>query len=194
MAQLKKDLLLNNMKKILLTLGVLITTVGTSFSQLYNCNNGNISFFQETPVENIDARSTRLLSIINVDNNMIAYKVNMTSFVFEKSLMQDHFNENYVESGKYPTTTYRGIINEKIDWTKDGTYNITSTGDMTMHGVTKRITEKGVLVIKNGEISISNFFTIKFTDYNVEIPSLLIKQLSDVVEVTVNCHYIKKTN
>jgi hypothetical protein len=181
------------MKKILLSLAVILGLYNTAFSQIYNCTNGNISFFQETPVENIDARSTRLLSILNTDNNMIAYKVNMTSFVFEKSLMQDHFNENYVESGKYPTAVFRGVINEKIDWTKDGTYPITSTGDMTMHGVTKRITEKGTLVIKNGNININNFFTIKFTDYGVEIPNLLIKQLSDIVEVTINCNYEKKT-
>ena len=182
------------MKKLLTVLGVLVLLTNTSFAQIHLCKNGNISFFQETSVEDIDARSTKLLSVLNTENNMIAYKVDMQSFLFEKSLMQDHFNENYVESGKYPTAVFKGMINEKIDWSKDGIYDITSTGDMVMHGVTKRITEKGKLTIKNGELSISNFFTIKFTDYNVEIPSLLIKQLSDVVEVTVNCHYIKKTN
>lgn len=180
------------MKKMLFILGVLVSLTSTSFSQIYLCKNGNISFFQETSVENIDGRSTRLLSVLNTENNMIAYKVDMQSFQFEKSLMQDHFNENYVESGKYPTATFRGVINEKIDWTKDGVYDITATGDMVMHGVTKRITEKGKLQIRNGEITISNFYTIKFTDYGVEIPSLLIKQLSDTVEVTINCIYIKQ--
>lgn len=180
------------MKKLLTVLGVLVLLTNTSFAQIHLCKNGNISFFQETSVEDIDARSTKLLSVLNTENNMIAYKVDMQSFLFEKSLMQDHFNENYVESGKYPTAVFKGVINEKIDWTKDGTYDITSTGDMVMHGVTKRITEKGKLTIKNGELSISNFFTIKFTDYGVEIPSLLSKQLAESVEVTINCTYIKK--
>ena len=180
------------MKRLLLTLGVLVSFISTSFSQIYVCKNGNISFFQETSVEDIDGRSTRLLSVVNTENNMIVYKVDMVSFQFEKSLMQDHFNENYVESGKYPSAIYKGVINEKIDWTKDGSYEITSTGDLTMHGVTKRITEKGKLIIKNGEITITNFYTIKFTDYKVEIPSLLIKQLSDTVEVTINCTYVKQ--
>ena len=180
------------MKKLLTVLGVLVLLTNTSFAQIHLCKNGNISFFQETSVEDIDARSTKLLSVLNTENNMIAYKVDMQSFLFEKSLMQDHFNENYVESGKYPTAVFKGMINEKIDWTKDGTYDITSTGDMVMHGVTKRITEKGKLTIKNGELSISNFFTIKFTDYGVEIPSLLSKQLAESVEVTINCSYVKQ--
>jgi polyisoprenoid-binding protein YceI len=178
------------MKKLLLILGVLALGASTSFSQVIVCKNGNISFFQETSVENIDGRSTRLVSVIDTKTNIIAYKVEMTSFQFEKSLMQDHFNENYVESGKYPYTVFKGQINETIDWTKDGTYPITATGMMTMHGVTKTITEKGTLTIRNGEVTISNNFNIKFTDYGVEIPSLLIKQLSDTVEVTINCTYV----
>jgi hypothetical protein len=182
------------MKKLLLILGVLVLLTNTSFSQIYLCKNGNISFFQETSVEDIDARSTKLLSILNTENNMIAYKVDMESFIFEKSLMRDHFNENYVESNKYPTAVFRGVINEKIDWSKDGVYNITSIGDMVMHGISKRITEKGTLTIKNGEINITNFFTIKFTDYGVKIPNLLSKQLAESVDITINCIYIRKTN
>ena len=178
------------MKKLLLILGVLALGASTSFSQVIVCKNGNISFFQETPVEDIDGRSTKLVSVIDTKTNIIAYKVEMTTFIFEKSLMQDHFNENYVESGKYPFTIFKGQINEKIDWTKDGTYPITATGMLTMHGVTKTITEKGTLNIRNGEVTIHNMFTIKFTDYGVEIPSLLIKQLSDAVEVTINCTYV----
>lgn len=178
------------MKKLLYTLVVLALSASTSFSQVIVCKSGNISFFQETPVEDIDGRSTKLVSVIDTKTNIIAYKVEMTSFIFEKSLMQDHFNENYVESGKYPTTIFKGQINEKIDWTKDGTYPITATGMLTMHGVTKTITEKGTLNIRNGEVTIHNVFTIKFTDYGVEIPSLLIKQLSDTVEVNVNCVYV----
>ena len=107
--------------------------------------------------------------------------------------MQDHFNENYIESGKYPYSSYIGVINEKIDWTKDGVYDITSTGKLSMHGVTKEVTEKGKLSIRNGEITIANLFIIKFTDYGVEIPKLLIKDLSESVEVNINCMYVKQT-
>ena len=178
------------MKRLLLTLGVLVIFISTSLSQNVTCTNGSISFFQETSVEDIDGRSKNLASAINTNTNAIAYKVAMKSFVFEKSLMQDHFNENYVESDKYPYATYIGKINEAIDWTKDGTYNITSTGTLTMHGVSKPITEKGILVIKGTSIIINNNFKIKFTDYNVEIPKLLLMQISDAVDVTVNCTYL----
>ena len=179
------------MKHLLLILGVLVSLTSTSFSQTYMCQAGSISFFQSTPVEDIDARSNRLLSVLNPANNAIAYKIDVRTFIFEKSLMQDHFNENYIESSKYPYATYVGVINEKIDWTKDGVYDITSTGKLTLHGVTKDITEKGKLSIHNGEITISNMFNIKFTDYGVEIPKLLIKDLSDTVEMNINCMYTK---
>ena len=112
------------MKKLLLILGVLALGASTSFSQVIVCKNGTISFFQETTVEDIDGRSNKLVSVIDTKTNIIAYKIEMTSFLFEKSLMQDHFNENYVESGKYPYTVFKGQINETIDWTKDGTYPI----------------------------------------------------------------------
>ena len=180
------------MKRLLFTLGVLVSFISTSFSQTLTCNNGTISFFQETSVEDIDGRSNLLASAINTSSNQIAYKVAMKSFKFEKSLMEDHFNENYVESGKYPYATYIGKINESIDWTKDGTYNITSTGTMTMHGVSKQITEKGILIIKGSTVSITNNFKIKFTDYNVEIPKLLIMQISDMVDVKVQASYLPK--
>lgn len=180
------------MKKVLLTLGVLVSFISTSFSQTFSCTNGSISFFQETSVEDIDGRSKNLASAINTSNNSIAYKVAMKSFLFEKSLMQDHFNENYVESDKYPYATYTGKINEKIDWGKDGTYNITSSGTLTLHGVSKQIVEKGILVIKGSSISILNNFKIKFTDYNVEVPKLLIMQISDTVDVKVEASYLPK--
>lgn len=177
------------MKKLLLIIGVLVFFTGTSYSQRYYCNNGQISFFQETPIENIEGKSNTLISIIDKQKNEIAYKVKMTSFIFDKALMQDHFNENYVESEKFPFATYQGEINENIDWSVNGTYNISSTGILTMHGISKTITEKGSITINGDKIKIVNNFKIKFTDFNVEIPKLLISQLTDVVDIKIETNY-----
>ena len=180
------------MKKIksIITIISIALALNVHAQDAYLCKDGNVSFFSTTPIRDISAVSKLAVGYIKPSTKYIKFQVGITSFVFENALMQEHFNENYVESGKYPYTVFKGQINETIDWTKDGTYPITATGMLSMHGVTKTITEKGILTIANGVPTITNHFNIKFTDYGVEIPSLLIKQLSDAVEVSVNCTYV----
>ena len=161
----------------------------TSYSQLFVCANGKARFYSETPVENIEGISNSVVSAINTTNNNIQYKIPMTSFVFKWSLMQDHFNENYVESGKYPNATFKGKINETIDWTKDGVYEVTSTGIMNIHGVDKTVTEKGTVTISKGTINVNSSFPVMLSDYNVEIPSLVKDKIRERQDVTIDCSY-----
>jgi hypothetical protein len=177
------------MKKILMILGVLVLLSNTSFSQLYVCENGKARFYSETPVENIEGISNSVISVVSILNNQVQYKIPMTSFVFKWSLMQDHFNENYVESGKYPNAIFKGKINESIDWTKDGTYDITATGVLSIHGVDKTITEKGTLTISKGTFTIKNSFPVMLSDYKVEIPNLVKDKIRERQDVTVECIY-----
>jgi polyisoprenoid-binding protein YceI len=177
------------MKKILMILGVLVLLSNTSFSQLYVCENGKARFYSETPVENIEGISNSVISAINIANNQVQYKIPMTSFVFKWALMQDHFNENYVESGKYPYATFKGKINESIDWTKDGSYDISATGVLNIHGIDKTITEKGTLIISKGVVTIKNSFSVMLSDYNVEIPNLVKDKIRERQDITVDCTY-----
>ena len=170
-------------------LGVLVLLSNTSFSQLYVCENGKARCYSETPVENIEGISNSVISVVSILNNQVQYKIPMTSFVFKWSLMQDHFNENYVESGKYPNAIFKGKINESIDWTKDGTYDITATGVLSIHGVDKTITEKGILIISKGTFTIKNSFSILLSDYKVEIPNLVKDKIRERQDVTVECTY-----
>lgn len=170
-------------------LGVLVLLSNTSFSQLYVCENGKARFYSETPVENIEGTSNSVISAINIANNQVQYKIPMTSFVFKWALMQDHFNENYVESGKYPYATFKGKINESIDWTKDGSYDISATGVLNIHGIDKTITEKGTLIISKGVVTIKNSFSVMLSDYNVEIPNLVKDKIRERQDITVDCIY-----
>lgn len=108
-----------------------------------------------------------------------------TSFKFPKELMQEHFNEDYMESSKYPKTVFKGKINEKIDYLEDGVHNITVTGVMDMHGVQKTITVPGTLTVKNGKIYVYAKFTLKMEDYNIKLPSVLSVNVADHVDVTI---------
>ncbi|MGZ4035070.1 MAG: YceI family protein, partial [Bacteroidia bacterium] len=109
---------------------------------------------------------------LNTSTGDIQMKIAMTGFIFEKPLMQEHFNENYVESEKYPVAIFKGKINEKVDFTKDGEYKVTVTGKLNIHGVEKDRTIDGVVSIKGGVISLSSSFKVKFADYKIEIPAL----------------------
>lgn len=99
--------------------------------------------------------------------------------------MQEHFNEDYMESDKYPHSVFKGKVNEKVDYTKDGVNQVTVTGTMNIHGVTKTITIPGTLTIQNGTIILYTKFDVKMIDYDIKVPSVLGNNLSDHVAVTL---------
>ena len=173
------------MKNILLFLLVIISG-SNLFSQIYIAKHCEITFFSAAPLENIAATNKAAKPILNTANNDIQTKIAMTAFVFEKPLMQEHFNENYVESEKFPYATFKGKINETIDFTKDGEYKATATGKLNIHGMEKERTIEGTITVKGSEIAISAKFNIHFADHGIKIPSLYIKNIAEDVEVKLN--------
>lgn len=100
--------------------------------------------------------------------------------------MEEHFNENYMESQKFPNSIFKGKINEKVDYTKDGENKVTVTGKMEIHGVVKDVTIDGTLTVKGTELALSSKFKVKVADYNIKVPSLYVKNIAEVVDVTLN--------
>jgi len=158
-------------------------------AQIVISHNARLSFFSEAPIENINAESNTGVSALNLSTNTIYFKVFMSSFEFKKSLMQEHFNENYMESSKYPTAEFNGKIKDQIDLTKDGTYPVTVQGKLSIHGVTKDYIVKAELKVTGGEISASSTFPVKLVDHEIKIPRLVIKNIAEIVQVTVSAQY-----
>ena len=171
---------MKNTVKLLIT-SLLISS--KSFGQLYATQSGETSFFSETPVENIVAVNKTTGAIINTATNEVAISMKMTSFEFPNKLMQEHFNENYMESEKYPTGTFKGKIIESIDYTKNGTYDVTAKGNLTIHGVTLPRDLKGKLTIENQKISLISKFDIKLVDYKIDIPKIVFAKIAEVISV-----------
>ena len=158
-------------------------------AQLYKSKEGTVSFFSETAIENIDATSKNIASVINTSTNEIVFNVAISSFQFKREKMQEDFNEDYMESDKYKDAIYQGKINEKINWKKDGTYKITSKGILTIHGVTKERTDTGVVEIKAGKFIVKNNFLIRVADYGIKIPQLVLYKVAEVVSVKSTITY-----
>ena len=176
------------MKKLLLTIAILALLYQTSNAQRYLTKNGHIFFHSEAPLETIEAHNKQVNAAIDASTGDFVFKVLMNAFVFEKALMQEHFNENYVESEKYPNSTFKGkIVNLKeIDFSKPGKYPATVAGEMTIHGITKPVEEKGILEISNESVHATSKFTIKIADYNISIPEVVAGKIAEEVEINVD--------
>jgi hypothetical protein len=170
------------MKKSLLSFAALLAGLSMS-AQIYMAKTCEITFFSATPAENIEAINKAAKPLLNTATNDVQIKIAISAFVFEKPLMQEHFNENYMESDKIPYAFFKGKINEKIDYTKDGEYKVTVTGKLTIHGVDKDRTLDGTVTVKGNAIMLKTKFNVHIADHGIEVPTLVIKNIAEDVEV-----------
>ncbi len=173
------------MKKIIL-LSVIALMTQSLAAQIFLAKTCEISFFSQSPLENITAVNKVSKPILNTATNDIQVKIPIIGFKFEKPLMEEHFNENYMETEKFPNAIFKGKINETIDWSKDGEYKVTVSGKLSLHGVDKDRTFEGTVKIKGQEITISTKFNIHIADHNIKVPSLYVKNIAEDVEVKLD--------
>lgn len=179
------------MKKRILTALIISAIAFNVQAQMQLTRNGKITFFSKAPVENIEAVNNEVTSLFDTQKGEFAFTVLIKSFKFQKALMEEHFNENYMESNTFPKANFKGTIKDisKVNFSKDGTYNVTVKGDLTVHGVTKNIEAPGTITVAGGKISAASKFTIKVKDYNIKIPSTLVNNIAETVDVSVDCKY-----
>ena len=178
------------MKKIVL-LSLLALSAFSLKAQKYITRNGFIRFFGETQFETIKADNNQVASILDTQTGEIVFQALMKSFQFEKALMEEHFNENYVESDKYPKAVFKGKIADlsAVDFTKNGVYNVQVQGELSLHNVTKNITVPGTLEVSDKSIEAKSKFQVKPEDYNIEIPSVVRDKIAQEMDVTVDMKY-----
>lgn len=177
-------------KSFILSVAILFSL--SVFSQArYFTKSGKISFYSKAPMEDIEAHNNNAISVVDKSTGELEFSVLMKGFQFEKALMQEHFNENYVESDKYPKAVFKGQIAgpAKIDFSKDGKYTTNISGKLTIHGQTKEVSAPGTFIVENGHISASTEFTVSLDDYNISIPSIMKEKISKTVKVVVQTRY-----
>ncbi|MTI23049.1 YceI family protein [Fulvivirga sp. RKSG066] len=175
--------------KLLVCAILFLASYTTLSAQKYKSSSSTITFFSEAPLENIDATTSEASSIFDESTSEIVFSVPINTFEFDKSLMQEHFNENYLESEKYPKATFSGKI-YGYDHTSTGQQQVTAKGEMTIHGETQQVEITGTLQ-KSDQIEINSKFMVTLEDYKIKIPKVLWKNIAEEVEVTVNFIYEK---
>lgn len=148
-----------------------------------------IGLYSYTPLENIEAQSSKGISVIVPKNKQIIFQLSIKTLVFPRPLMQEHFNENYMESDKYPNAIFKGEIVENVDFSKDGTYPVSVKGLLTLHNVSKERTINGVILIKNGKPSVTSTFDVLCADHQIKIPSIVFQKIAEKITITVKTSY-----
>ncbi|MBT1703647.1 YceI family protein [Fulvivirgaceae bacterium PWU20] len=154
-------------------------------AQKFVSEKNSISFFSDAAIEDIAAVNNKCSSIFNAATGDIVFSVPINGFEFEKSLMQEHFNEKYMESDKYPKSTFQGAI-AGFDISKKEIQNVSASGKLTIHGVTKDLTIPGTIQQQGDKLLLKAKFVVKLVDYKITIPQLLWQNIAEQVDVTID--------
>lgn len=157
-------------------------------AQKYTVEKGSIVFFSDATLEDITAENKKVASLFNSATGAIAFSVPIVEFQFEKSLMQEHFNEKYLESDKFPKATFQGTLTN-FNMGVTGEQAVKAAGKLTLHGVTKEVDIPGTFQLKEGKVIMTSKFMIQLEDYKVAIPQLMWQNIAEEVEVSLTFIY-----
>ncbi|MES2778104.1 MAG: YceI family protein [Bacteroidota bacterium] len=179
------------MKRLFVLLAGMVFTTA-SLAQVQFTRNGKISFFSNTPVEDIKAQNNEVVSFLDTKTGELRYQVLIKGFVFPKAAMQVHFNsKQYMNSDLFPQSSFKGNITNlaEVNFSKDGTYKVKVKGDLTMHGVTKPVVANGTITITGGAATANAVFNVNREDYKIIVPAFTNSKIAKQIEITVDCNY-----
>ncbi|MGB8359741.1 MAG: YceI family protein [Bacteroidales bacterium] len=177
--------------KRLIIISLLMISVLSASGQKYMTKSGFISFFSHTPMEDIKGDNNQVASVLDTSTGDLVFQVLIKSFHFDKTLLEEHFNENYMESDKFPKANFKGKITNlsSVDFSKNGSYEVTVEGDLTIRDVAKKMSVKGIVEVVTGGVNANAKFIIEPEDFNIKIPSVVRENIAKTVEVTVAMKY-----
>lgn len=184
------------MNKFKILVIAIVSLISSNLVQAQNVlidKEGVAHFFSEAPLEDIEATNEKAVGAIDLKKGTVAVSMLIKNFHFEKSLMEEHFNENYLESEKYPKASFKGkIVNfESIDFSKTGTVTAKADGELEIHGVSRTITSEVTFEILENAIKANTVFKVALEDHKIKIPKLVIKNIAEVVDVDVSFNFVR---
>ena len=167
---------------------LLLLLSGALMAQKYKSDQSTVTFFSDAAIEDIAATNETASSIFDSSNGDIVFLITISDFQFDKSLMQEHFNEKYMESDKYPRATFKGKV-LGYDKSKVGVQQVSAKGTLTIHGQSKEINVEGTLEKQGSLLLLKSTFVVALEDYKIKIPQLLWQNIAEQVEVKVDFTY-----
>lgn len=179
------------MKNISLIVGLicLFNIQISAQNKVFSTTKGEISFFSNAPLEDISAKNIRIISMLNTESRELVVRVPVNQFEFPNKLMQKHFNENYLESEKYPYATFKGKISEGVDFDKPGTYEVNAVGILNIHGVDQKRTLTGKITVGTETVRLDTKFIVALEDHKIDIPKLVFNKIAEKIAVTAIFNY-----
>jgi hypothetical protein len=178
------------MKRLVLLL-LCLSSLFSVNAQKYMTKNGYIGFFSQTSLENIKGDNNQVAAILEISTGEMVFQALIKSFHFDRALLEEHFNENYMESDKFPKSSFKGKITNlsSVNFPKNGTYDVIVEGDLTIHDVTNRISTRGTIEVVTGGINATSKFNISPEDFRINIPGVVREKINNNLEVTVIMKY-----
>jgi len=173
------------LKKFAAAAVMLVLVHSGAHSQVYLTRAGFVGFYSKMPLEDIKAENNQVFAAVDPGKKTVAFTLLLKGFVFTKQLMQEHFNENYVESDKYPKASFSGSFSGDLPLDKEGTYKVTVKGNLSLHNVTRPIETPATLEVKGGRILGQAEFKVKPEDFNITIPSVVRDKIAQEMRVNV---------
>ncbi len=172
------------MKNLLIIL-LMVAMSSPLFAQLYVVDNADVHFYSYARLENIEAHNKEAKAVINTEDHSFSFRIPIKSFVFAQELMQEHFNENYMESDTYPNGSFKGTIDGEYDLLSDGEYDVDAVGQLDIHGVVQERRIPSVITVTDGVPEINAKFMVKLVDHKIKIPKVVFYNIAEEIEVTV---------
>ena len=176
---------------LLMSIGVFKTCAQDN---VVSTTKGEITFFSSAPLEDIDAKNKRVISMLNMQSLEILVRVPINQFEFQNKLMQQHFNEKYLESDRYPYATFKGKVSPGIDFSEFGTVDVSAVGVLNLHGVEQKRTLTGKITVSKDGIKLDTRFNINLADHKIDIPKLVFNKIAERIAVHATLNYIPFKN
>lgn len=178
-------------KKTILIVLALFAIVIQIDAQKYFTKSATIKFSSDAPMEKIEAINSKATSVIDLETGKMEWAVLIKAFKFEKALMEEHFNENYMESSQFPKSKFKGQITNlsEINFNKSGTYMAKLTGQLDIHGVQKSIICDAAFVVSEEGLSGSSSLEVMLSDYDISIPKLVKDNIAKTVQISIEADF-----
>ncbi|MEL6558012.1 MAG: YceI family protein [Bacteroidota bacterium] len=187
---------INKIRAISLLFAILIVFLKIQYSDAqtrYYAKDGKIKFESDAPLELISAHTEKVLGIIDVDKNVFAISIPVASFKgFNSSLQREHFNENYMETEKFPKGIFKGSIIDKVDLKKNGFYKVMTEGKLLLHGVEKSRKIPCEIIVRDGVITVKSNFKVQLVDHKIKIPTVVRQKISESIFIDLNSNFVLK--